>query len=567
MNPTTPPLTPRLDLSILLGLACLALSSQAVPVKAEVFPEMQSLWNKEPAGISLAEHTPETGLFRQAERNARLANQALFRCRRYVAGWLAHADPSTGLIPRGIRSTTDFWNGRDAGADNYAFMVLTAALTDRPLLEGRMLEMLRTETRLTSRLGRLPDDYSFTRKGWRRETLNRDEIIFDGAEYVKDGLLPITEWLGRSPWSERMTGIIEDIWKEAVIDTPFGQIPTLNFEVNGDLLQANSRLFWLTGERKYLDWAVRLGDYYLLGTNHPTRHRRELRLRDHGCEVVNGLTELYVAVKHTLPDKAAAYQKPLHELFGRILEAGRNEHGMLYDWFNPQTGDHSKGICDTWGYNFDGFYTLYLLDNKASYREAVRKALSHLQAHYQNYAWEGASSDGYADSIEGAINLINREPIASAAEWIDSEMRVMWSKQQADGVIEGWHGDGNFARTSLMYALWKSQGVTLQPWRADLRFGAALGSGGRLCLSMTADQPWEGRVFFDRPRHQETMHLPLDYPRINQFPEWFTVKASEQYRLFLSPASRPVIRQGSELAAGLPLQLKGGEEARWIIDQ
>ncbi len=26
-----------------------------------------------------------------------------------------------------------------------------------------------------------------------------------------------------------------------------------------------------------------------------------------------------------------------------------------------------------------------------------------------------------------------------------------WAKE-ADGVIEGWHGDGNFARPSLMYA-------------------------------------------------------------------------------------------------------------------
>jgi hypothetical protein len=87
---------------------------------------------------------------------------------------------------------------------------------------------------------------------------------------VKDGLLPITEWLGPSPWSERMIGIVDDIWQQAPIDTPFGRIPTRNFEVAGDLLQACSRLFWFTGELKYLDWAIRLGDYYLLSTNHPT---------------------------------------------------------------------------------------------------------------------------------------------------------------------------------------------------------------------------------------------------------------------------------------------------------
>ncbi len=136
---------------------------------------------------------------------------------------------------------------------------------------GATLEMLRTETKLTCRVDRLPDDYSFSKKGWRREKIELDAIIFDGAEYVKDGLLPITEWLGKSPWSERAIGIIEDIWKNAPVETPSGKIPTLNFEVNGDLLQACSRLFWFTGERKYLDWAIRLGDH------HPTRDMKNPR--------------------------------------------------------------------------------------------------------------------------------------------------------------------------------------------------------------------------------------------------------------------------------------------------
>jgi hypothetical protein len=508
----------------------------------------------------------EAGRFLQAEQNGRLANEAFERCQRYVNAWLNHADPATGLIPRGLKTTTDYWNGRDAGADNYAFMVLTAAMIDRPLLDGKLLDLLRTEIRLTSRLGRLPDDYSFTRKGWRREQVNLDEIIFEGAEYVKDGLLYTAEWMGPSPWSDRMIGIIDDIWKHAAIETPFGRIPTLNFEVNGDLLQASSRLFWFTGQDKYLEWAIRLGDYYLLGTNHPTRHLRELRLRDHGCEVINGLTELYLTAKHVRPQHAAAYHQPLHELFDRILESGRNEHGMLYDSFNPQTGAHSQGICDTWGYNYDGLYTLFLLDHTSAYRDAVLKALGNLQAHYRNYPWEGQSADGYADSIEGAINLCNREPVASAMAWIDSEIQVMWAKQQADGIIEGWHGDGNFARTSLMYALWKTQGITVQPWRCDVRFGAVRAADGKVYLSLSADQPWEGRIIFDRPRHRDAMHLPLDYPRINQFPEWFTVDADRRYAVSPKPASSTVEVDGRGLLAGFPVALRPGNKARMTVE-
>ena len=48
----------------------------------------------------------------------------------------------------------------------------------------------------------------------------------------------------------------------------------------------------------------------------------------------------------------------------------------------------------------------------------------------------------------------------------------MFAMQQPDGIVEGWHGDGNFARTALMYGLWKTQGARLSPWKHSLRLGA-----------------------------------------------------------------------------------------------
>ena len=540
-------------------LATLKLSATgSTPASVEAFPELRPAWDREPAGLQFPQPgRPAEQWFRQAEKNGRLANEAFYRCRRFIDGWLAHADPATGLIPRNLTASRDFWNGRDSAADNYPFMVLTASMTDRPLMNGRLLEMLRAETRLTSRLGRLPDDYSFSKQGWRREALDLDALMFDGAEYVKDGLVPIAEWLGASPWSKRMIGIVDDIWKYAPIDTPYGKLPTLNFEVGGDLLQGCSRLYWFTSERKYLDWAIRLGDYYLLGTNHPTRDLKQLRLIDHGCEMINGLTELYVAVAHALPEKKQAYEKPLHEIFDCILAKGRNPDGLLYSWFNPQTGEHSRGLCDTWGYDYDGFYTMWLIDHTEAYRDAVRQALGNLKGKYVGACWDDTSADGFADSIEGAINLINREPVASAADWIDSQTRMMWGIQKPDGIIEGWHGDGNFARTSLMYALWKTQGATVRPWRADVRFGAVR-EGGRLYLSVSAGQSWEGRVIFDQPRHQLFLYLPLDYARINQFPEWFTIQAEKRYGLELSRGQKRELT-GAQLEEGVPVKLTAGE--------
>ena len=54
------------------------------------------------------------------------------------------------------------------------------------------------------------------------------------------------------------------------------------------------------------------------------------------------------------------------------------------------------------------------------------------------------------------------------------------------------------------------------------------------------------------------IHLPLDYPRINQFPEWFTVEADARYEVRLN-RSRVVEQSGVQLAAGLSVKLGAGE--------
>ncbi len=499
----------------------------------------------------------------EAAANAVLNSEGLERCQRFVEGWLAHADPKTGLIPRNLEGDRDIWNAKDAAADNYPFMVLTAALTDRDLFEGRMRSMLDTEQRITSRIGHLPDTYQFSTANFKEASPNLDDIIFGASEYVKDGLLPLTEYLGSSPWSQRMLDIIDDIWANAEISTDYGKIPSENEEVNGEMLQVLSRVHWMTQEPKYLDWAYRLGDYYLLGDRHPTRDLPSIRLRDHGCEILSGLCELYSSAHYRHPDKQAAYRQPLHELLDRVLEVGRNEHGLFYDVVNPRTGEILRErIADNFGYNLDGFYTVYQLDSIASYRDATLQALEALPRHYRNHDWENGSADGYADAIEGALNLYNREPVKSTKSWLDSEMQVMWAKQQDDGVIEGWHGDGNFARTTIMYCLWKSQGVTATPWRPDLQVGAT-SVGDTLWISLRVDTPWEGTLHFDLPRHRENLHLPHDWPRINQFPEWYTVEPDQTYSVW-SAATSSAQHSGTTLIEGLPVSIEAGE-TRWKI--
>ena len=518
------------------------------------------LWGSAAAGIT-------EQAFSQALENGRLANEGFKRCVHFVKGWAEHADPNTGLIPRNLGESADLWNAADSAADNYPFMVLTAAITNRGLFEGRMLDMLRTETKLTSRIATLPDTYSFSKQNFQDAEPNMGRIIFGASEYIKDGLLPLTEWLGPSPWSKRLTGILDDLWKYAPVETKYGKILSTNQEINGEMLQTLSRIYWMTGQDKYLQAAVRIGDYYLLDKHHPTRDAGKLRLRDHGCEIVSGLCELYATVHFAMPQKKQEYQRPIHKMLDRILEVGRNEHGLLYNVINPQTGSHDtygKGLCDTWGYNLNGYYTVYLIDGTEAYRDAVLKALGNLNEHYRNYDWEHDSADGYADSIESALNLYNREPVASAAKWADSEIKVMWNMQKPSGIIEGWHGDGNFARTTIMYCLWKTKGITVRPWRDDVVFGAVQ-QGDSLNISIVASKQWKGKIIFDTPRHKTNMKMPLDWPRINQFPEWFTVQFDKHYTVGDLTADSKATYTGRQLYEGLAMALQAGVEQRLLV--
>jgi hypothetical protein len=525
----------------------------------------------------------------KAMENGKSANEGLRRCQRYVMGWLALADPKSGLIPRNLQDR--YWNAKDTAADNYPFLVLSMSFTDRPLFESRMREMLAAEIQLTSRVGRLPDTYDFAKGAFLKEKPDLPAILFGASEYVKDGLLPITEWLGPSPWRDRMIGLLDDIWKYAPIETPVGKIVSDNVEVNGVMLQVLPRVYWMTGEEKYLDRAVRLGDYYLLGNHHPTRDTASLRLRDHGNEVVSGLCELYATVHFARPEKERAYREPIHAMLDRILEVGRNKDGLFYDAVNPQTGAVAKKrLADNWGYILNGFYTVYLVDGTQAYRQATLKVLASLARKYRGYRWEGERADGYADAIEGALYLYNRERVASTAAWMDSEIRVLWGKQKQDGTIEGYHCDGNFARTTLMYCLWKTGGVSIRPWREDVVFGSVdltggvkseggvdsaggvksksgvkseggVDSAGGLLIAIRAEKDWQGTLLFDAPRHKTIMKLPLDWPRINQFPEWFTVAPEGRYSIRdAATGGAERVYSGGDLHAGIPLTLRAGEE-------
>ena len=499
--------------------------------------------------------------FTFARRNAEQAREGFIRCKRFLDAWLMRRDASTGLI-RSELDGQNVWEVKDSAADCYPFMVLSAEVTAPSLFEGACLDMLRSERELTSRIDSLPDNWNLDSGRFVHNEPDMARIQFGASEYVKDGLIAITEWIGQSPWTERMVELVDDCWEHATIETPFGPIVSENIENNGEMLQILPRLYWMTGRDKYLEWAIRLGDYYLLGSNHPTRDMKELRLRDHGCEVVSGLCELYATCRFARPEKYAQYRAALYEMLDRILDVGATPDGMFHDIIDPQSGRVTWARAgDNFGYNLNGYYTVYLLDGHEAYRQAALKPL--LAIHRYPGFHGGEPMDGHCDAIEGVLYLLNREPLPCIAAWIDESIRTLWEFQRDDGTIGGTYLDGNFARTTLLYCLWKTQGATLRPWRDDVALGATR-EGDTLEIYVRAESAWQGRIRFDRPRHREHLKLPMDWPRINQFsPEWTTISREGIYIIEDVDNGTRVTYSKDTLRDGLPVTLAAGEERRF----
>ena len=506
-------------------------------------------------------------IINQAIENGKQANEGYVRSLKFTEGWLAKADSASGLIPTNFNKGIDYWSPENSAADNYPFMVLAAYLLYKDLYNGKMLDMLKTEERLTSRVNSLPDTYSFSKQGFLRDKVEMGKIIFGTSEYIKDGLIPLNEYIGKSPWQDRMMEMLDDLleYMKEVNDLEkyFSRISAIE-EVNGEMLQTLARIYWMTGEQKYLNWAIKIGDYYLLGKR-DLSEIKYLRIRDHGCEIIGGLSELYVTLHFANLEKKAQYQPALYKLLDRVLEVGRNEDGIFYNAINPKTGEVvDDGIVDNWGYVFDAYYSVWLVDKKEEYREAVLNGFTKLNEKYRDYKWEGESHDGYADALESGINLYNREPVPDLKSWIDSEMQVMFNMQQPDGIIGGWHGDGNFARTAIMYSLWKTQGAHVYPWRNDVIIGAEK-TENQTYIVITAEKDWNGKLVFDAERHKTILNLPIDYPRINQFPEWFTANPSKNYSIVSSQKDIAGEYSGKDLLDGISIKLKGDEKLIVVV--
>ena len=493
--------------------------------------------------------------FEQASNSATLAGHALSKVHRWLHEVaLPQIDPGTGLYKADGK-----WNYRDTAADCYPFLLWAAFVVDQEAMNGPVRNVLDREQALCNTYGRIPVPWDFDTAAPAKDTA-WDEVVFQASEYVKDGLIAMVEVTGPDEWFDRMRGIEDDLWAAAKIETPFGNVPSENVEVNGEQLQALARLYTMTGEEKYLDWGDRLADYYFAQDDFVPA-----RLRDHGCEVIGGLGLLHAVEVTHRPAKAAEHAPRLKQIYDQILARGCTEDGMMYNGLDQGEGQLSDG----WGYNYVGYLCYDLATGTNTYRPQVERTLRNtMKPLYENYAWEGESIDGYADSIEGALYLLNRVPVAEGFAWVDRETKnnlVDHPSRLENGELWGTMKlQSNGVRTVLIHSLMHTRGVIARPWQQGLELGAAPHGGG-IAIVVRAQETYRGVLEFDLPRHRVYLGFQNDWPRMNTIPEWFTVEPEHRYVVTRVDTGAQSVYTGRQLHCGLAIAVEPGETVRLTV--
>lgn len=516
----------------------------------ELTDENRRLWN-EPA------LEPD---WSRAERSARYAGIALNKVQRWLhERCLPVRDPKSGLF----RPTGAEWNFRDTAADCYPFYVWAAFFTDRDVFDTVMVEALTAEQRLCNRVGNLPVSYNMDSQS--QIEMSFDAMAFGAAEYAKDGLVPIVELVGKEHgWCDRMRGIVDALFEQAPYDTPYGRIPSHDVEVNGDLLQVLPRLYGVTGDRKYLDWAHRIADSYLLpGQFVPNR------LSDHGCEIVGGLGLLFAIDITACPEKARQYQPHLEFMFDAILQRGTNSDGIIVGELQNTPGPHDSVVTrDGWGYDYVGYLDYDMALNTVRYHEAVQRPLRNLlKPRYFRFDWDHGSRDNVADSVEGGLYLLRQLPTAEAFIWADREIATLLVDHvDLERLWDVHKLEANTVRTVLIHTMLHTRNTLAQPYQPGLQWGSAPYGDG-ICVWLRSSQNYSGRLHFDVPRHRLTFGFARDWPRMNAIPEWFAVEPDEQHRYAVQHVDGGTtdIASGKALSEGYPIDLKADTPLRLIV--
>lgn len=496
--------------------------------------------------------------------NSVLAQESFVRAYRTLKLWEKQRDPETGLVPRGMNFRESFWNPKDTGADLFPYLLVSSQYVDSRN-ERLWLDALLKERELC---GAMPCTIYFKPTSVIRE--DRSDTIFGASEYAKDGLLAVVERSGFGPWFKRLEEISQALISRAHVPTKKGNIPSSDTEVNGNMLQVLARLYWATKNVEYLEMAERIAEAYLFdilpnnGYLPPSDWdfskgapaSTYFSFRDHGSEIIAGLAEIYFLEKMQKRPQAMLYRGALKSFYDHILEIGRTDDGLWYNSVDIKTREPlDKGVVDTWGYILNALHTFDLAEGTSTYAEEIRRVMRAAAAR-KSFHWEPMPQDGYADAIESMLYLLPWFDDPEFHFWVDDEIEVMFGMQSHAGNVTRGYLDGNFNRTALLYAIYKTQGVTAHPWREDVYLGAAYDKKQKhVYVHLRAVSQWKGVLKFDFPRHRAFWNLPFEYPRLNGTPEWFVVDYEKTYVVTNVKTGKKSLVLGRTIAEGLQMHL------------
>ena len=489
-------------------------------------------------------------LERAADLNARLSQELLTRVHNIQAIWMKQRVEATHLYSQ--EANRPEWNYRNTAADFFSHL-LHAGMRLAPESMPSLLETLAAELKL-----RTPDGLCQPVLAADATPVNVDqlELIFGSAEYVKDGLLSVIECQGLELLGGRTSDIVDAIIKASSVSSSFGMLPSVGAEVNGDMLQACSRLGFALDRKDYLEYAGRIADAYVrdaLPANNGLPPESfdfatkrvidaQVKLRDHGNEVIPGLAEAY-AVAVSLRDsdpkwkaRADAWAPVLAKMFQTILAHGVDANGLIIRDMRANPPEPENLLSnDNWGYVLNGAMLFVQTARKhGTTDEAILQdidtrtdAIVDAVLTRNGIDW-GGGADGYCDSLESALYVAAYRPQdrRKVLRWVDEQMEVLsrWGR----GIKAGNYLDGNFIRTWLMHADARAGGWRVDPWREDVSVGFAEDQAGNAVIVVSTERAYHGRLIPEHARHANIMKLPGDWPRLNSWPEWFVFDPAKQ---------------------------------------
>lgn len=546
---------------LVCAIACCQHGTKSVlgQESAEASPETAS---SEPAsaGHSWEESQVRGKIYSECSRNVR----------QILHGWIEHKrDPDTHLYSRGGR-----WDWHNEAADHYSSLVLMAHFVEPQLIQpgGTLHQTLHSAIRLCETPSGIPATYDLVEKKQGPATVGQH------SEWLRDGLIRIVEVLGTdNDWYREMVRLVDAILAEADRE---GGVPAVaaDAESRGNLLQTLARLYVFSGDERYLRAAEQLADEYL--TDDPIEAVGHVHFADHGCELVPGLAEFFVAECKSRQSKedpiVGQYRLSLRRLLDRILETGRHpDTGLWYRTVDLRTGAGSGSPPpDTWGYVLFAFENYDRATGENRYRDAIRKPTEWLvenradHERYRDNLWPACNSlDDWSDSYESMIVLFNRDrSVPGVFNWLD------WATHQGGhrrhcpdapyGPGDGGHFDGSTGRTLCLHRQLCARGVRAVPCPDGLRLGG-IQRGERLYLSIRSGEDYRGKLLFDSPRNRYPT-ATVDWARINEMPAWFVVWPEREYRMSLD-GSEPETVSGQTLIGGIEISLGAGQTRRMEV--